>query len=221
MAKKAPAKKRTRQKATTRSRQKATPTKKPTAKKTVAKKPRAKKPTAKKTVAKKPTVEDPPMLRTWAEVAEAFGVHIDTARKTWPPSGMPKLPCLLKDVQAWRETLKDRADEIEDAGEEVRAAKRLKIIAEARKTDAHAELAEYKMRLMNDHIVRLEDVERFLSDLFVETQQIFRRIPHEIKAGYPAEWREDLAVDITARIDLALRAMHGHAETLVDIRVQE
>lgn len=162
--------------------------------------------------AKKPKASG--KARTYGDVAEHFGVHRDTVRREWKIRGMPSLPCDYETLQRWRETL--RNGRIDD--ETLIAARREKILAEAEQKKAAAAITRYQATLLDTSVCTLEQIDQFVSQWFGELRIMLTRLPEEFAAAYPPDTRRQLEDDLRARVELILRAMHGHAAQLATIR---
>lgn len=163
---------------------------------------------------KAPKKEDA-KARTYADVAARYKVHRDTVRRDWKAAGMPKLPATFESLDRWKATLKSKPATESNRITEAREAK---MIAEASKREAEALIARHKARLLEDNIVSLEQVDHFLSLFLTEARMMLTRLPEEVASGYPGKIRHSLEEDLKARIDLILRALHGHAQTHAQIK---
>lgn len=177
----------------------------------------------KKTTAKK--AEKPiPMAKTFGEVAKKYKVARDTVRRDWKAAGMPALPCTWEEIDKWKATLKpapNKADENKDPifrDEAITKARREKYMAEAEIKKAFATVSLHKARLLASDVISLDVVERFIVEFLTEARVQMLRLPEELKAAYPPKWRDQLGVDLRQRLELILKALHGRATTLADIR---
>lgn len=163
--------------------------------------------------------------RTWAELAEHFGIARDHIRQYWTTKGMPgKDADGYYDVEAienWRQITFAKDNESSATGEfseQVAQAKAEKIIADAEKARADAELRKLELRKSSENLVPLELVENFLAELFTSTRRTFSRIGMEMMDAYPKEMQGRIKEDCDRRIELALRSMEGDIERLVEVR---
>ena len=166
--------------------------------------------------------------KTWADLAEHFGIARDHIRQYWTTKGMPGKDESgywdIEAIEAWRQITFSKDNESSTSGEfseQVARAKAEKIIADSEKSRADAELRKLELRKNSENLVPLELVENFLSELFTSTRRTFARIGMEMKDGYPKELQARIKEDCDRRIELALRSMEGDIERLVEVRDHE
>lgn len=167
----------------------------------------------------------PKKARTWADLAQHFGLARDHIRQYWTTKGMPEKDADgywdIEAIERWREitfskeTNSETSDEISEA---VARAKAEKIIADAEKSRADAELRKLELRKNSENLVPLELVENFLAELFTSTRRTFARIGMEMKDGYPKDLQQRIKEDCDRRIQLALRSMEGDIERLAEVK---
>lgn len=170
--------------------------------------------------------ESPQFVETQMEVASALGVNRHTV-KEWLQQGAPRKTSSGYDVVAikeWRALHKREAEqpELEISNDEF--AKRLLMAklrraeGEALRAESEGKIKDHEAKKTTEDIVHLDDVERFLSQLFAEARRILLRIPMEMKNGYPEEMRQPLADDLEGRLSIALRTLSGACRRVTDVR---
>lgn len=133
---------------------------------------------------------------------------------------MPPLPCSWTELERWRETLRKRntTDEQPTQPSAVTIAREKKITSDAMAAEARAMIVLHEARMLQTDVASLALVERFLTEFLLSARTQLLRLPEEIAAAYPIEWRESLADELRQRLELILTALHGHSATLVDVR---
>lgn len=174
------------------------------------------------------------IVTTYAEVAKHFSVGRDTVRQYWVPRGMPGEHGNydLDAIETWRAlTMRPsgggstsvQLGDIEGgpSESEVMIAKARKIIANAEKERAEAEIKKLDYRKASENLVPVDRVDNFLAELFTNHRRTLARIGLEIKDGYPKELQDRIKQDVDRRVELALRTMQGDIARLAEIKEAE
>lgn len=172
-------------------------------------------------------------VRTLGEIARFFNVSRDTVRKNWVARGMPgERGCWnLSEIEEWRESTfrttpahtrggDDYFDEDGEtpASEEAVLAKREKLIADARRAKAEAELKELKVRELTDNLVHLADVERTLAEILDSFRGVLDQVCDEMEPIFPESDRERLVEELRERHKLVLQKDTGQLGELVAVK---
>jgi hypothetical protein len=162
--------------------------------------------------------DTPGVARTYGDVAAHFNVHKDTVRQKWRPAGMPTLPAKFEAIDKWRQTLRPHQGNAAIDDESVLTARREKLVAEADKKKSEALIERHKAMLLESNVCTLEQVDQFMSGFMTEARTMLTRLPEEAAAGFPANIRRQIEEDLVARVDLILRALHGHSQSTAQIK---
>ncbi len=144
--------------------------------------------------------------RTLGDVAEFFGVHLQTIH-SWRQQGMPGVEGAwhLPTVTQWRLAKATKSNETADESER---ASRRKIAATKAARD------ELRLQRETDKLVEREAVESEVREMFSIVRARLQALPGEISAGVPNEVRGIVAEESTAKITAALKelAKNGRVE---------
>lgn len=186
--------------------------------------------TAKDATCDMPVLESLRYVSTQLEVAKAIGVGKHTV-KEWLAEGAPVKTSQGYDVEAirnWRALTKTNSyveeegetEEIEDPNAEasIGELKRRKLLAEVLEVEAKAILKAYEAEQTTKDVVHLDDVNLWVSQMLTELRRLHLRVPKEMAAGYPKEFRAELEKDLADRFTLVLRSLHGYAIRTSEIR---
>lgn len=166
--------------------------------------------------AKKPAAK---VVKTQKEVAGHFDVTLDTIRN-WrartPPMPGKQGHYDLEQIAEWKEkTFRQPRD---SRREDAATLKRVEILNyDARIQAAKAEAAERKNQLEQAQIVRLDDVEQFVSEFLSEARRQVLRIPRDMKQGYPENLRKQIEEDLRERLEIYLKGMHAYMLRLEEL----
>ncbi|WP_417736291.1 hypothetical protein [Rosistilla oblonga] len=172
-------------------------------------------------------VDEPKIVDSLGAVAKHFGVRRDTVRNNWRATGMPgeQGNYNLAAIAAWRGRLRrteldtSELDEIEGGptAKQVEDAKARRVVADAERARADADLRKLELRIQRENLIPLELVENFLAGLFTDMRRQACRIGLEMKDGYPVELQERIKADCDARIKVALAEVEQAAADLADV----
>ena len=158
------------------------------------------------------------------QVAKAIGVDRHTV-KEWMAEGAPAKSEYGYDIEAikkWRaitKTLHFNSDgDDQDEEESVNRLKYRKLLAEVLEVEAKAAIKAYEAEQTTKDVVHLDDVNLWVSQFLTELRRLHLRVPKEMSAGYPKEFRGDLEKDLTDRLTLVLRSLHGFATRSNEVR---
>jgi len=149
-------------------------------------------------------------VRTLKEVAESFGVTLDTVKTGWRPNGCPGAngSYSIAEILAWkilRELAQHgRSAEPQQPGEKALDRKRL---ADARRSEAVAESEERDNAIAVGNLLFRDDAERQVAELIIQARENFTRLPRLMLPRFPLELADELAAELEKRIEHVLRIM--------------
>lgn len=148
------------------------------------------------------------VVATLGQVAEEFGVSIDTVKKEWRRSGMPGKPGHfdLAEIAAWK-GLRSRDPGQPSAAAADRELQRRKLDAEIRNREADAERRERENRLALGDLLPRDVAERSMAQAVIAARNATEAIPREMMPRFPADIAHDLAEELARRLALALTSL--------------
>lgn len=180
---------------------------------------------AKSKSTKRKTAKPADSVRTLTAVAAHFKVSVDVVRRSWRQNGMPvetgsdgKPLYPLKAIEEWRATRRqpphDRAKEnVESASS---------VMQEKRQWESRIKEEEFKAKrlrnqvLMGDYVAR-DEVERFFAAVFSVTRDLVEQMPVELKASFPAEFRDEMFETLSNHCQLVLKTIHAKRDKIEEM----
>ncbi|QDV56408.1 terminase small subunit [Rosistilla oblonga] len=169
----------------------------------------------------------PKIVGSLGAVAKHFGVRRDTVRTNWRSKGMPgeQGNYDLVAIAAWRGRLRrteldtSELDAIEGGptAKQVEDAKARRVVADAQRAWAEADLKKLELRIQSENLIPLERVENFLAGLFTDMRRQVCRIGLEMKDGYPVELQEQIKADCDRLVEASLAEVEKAAAALAEV----